>query len=127
MKYLQHTSETSETLETFVCNMRFFLPWCLRPTTRDDVPADDDLLLVEPGRWWHGALRGYDGPAWAWRCMATAARRCGMAQDGVPDGDGRSGEVEWGYRAQDGDARGDGCSGKAELAERMAAWGDFFF
>jgi hypothetical protein len=50
-----------------------------------------------------------------------------MAQDGVPDGDGRSGEVEWGYRAQDGDARGDGCSGKAELAERMAAWGDFFF
>jgi hypothetical protein len=38
-----------------------FLPWCLRPTARNDVLAGGDLLLVVPRWWWRGARRGHDG------------------------------------------------------------------
>jgi hypothetical protein len=37
------------------------MPWCLRLTTGDDVPAGNDLLLVATGWWQRGACRGRDG------------------------------------------------------------------
>ena len=45
INHLQRTSETSETLKTYACNMCFFLSWCLRLIVGDVVPAGDDLLL----------------------------------------------------------------------------------
>ena len=71
IKYLQHTSETSEILETYFCNMHFFLLWCLRLPTGDDVPVDDYLPLVAPGWWWRGVA-----------VAATASTEWGAVVDG---------------------------------------------
>jgi uncharacterized membrane protein len=58
--------------KTYICNMRFFLSWCLRPTVGDDVLAGDDLHLMaqggggavhvmaaQAGAEWHMAVDGH--------------------------------------------------------------------
>jgi hypothetical protein len=87
MKHLQHISEALKTLEIYVCNMRFFLSWCLWSIVGDVVPAADDLHLVTQCTPWPrrasvewgavGDARSGELASAAWRGMASAARRSG--------------------------------------------------
>jgi hypothetical protein len=72
IKHLQHTYETSEILQTCICNIRILLPWCLRPTAGDNVPTGDDLLPVALWWWWHSACRGHDEAEWGGAAMHSA-------------------------------------------------------